>query len=220
MGLITKPNTFSSGATIIAAEHNGNFDTIYTEINGNIDNANVKASAGIVGSKLDLSAPGVIGATTPAVGSFTNLGVTVVEASTGNSTGTTGQFLQVTGSNVAWINSFTDRGDPAAFDFTLSDFTTDGNWHSTDLSTIISPSNVKVVLMRFQIESAEANKSVRLRTTGSNNEISVSEAVTQVINIPIILEAMIPLTSDKFIEYSIPSADYTNLNLVVKGWWF
>ena len=52
MATIVKPNTFSAGATIVAAEHNDNFDTIYDEFNGNIDNDNIKASAGIVDTKL------------------------------------------------------------------------------------------------------------------------------------------------------------------------
>lgn len=52
MGLITKPNTFSAGAVIIASEHNSNFDVIYNEFNGNISNANIDANAAIVDTKL------------------------------------------------------------------------------------------------------------------------------------------------------------------------
>lgn len=52
MALITKPNTFVNGATIIAAQHNSNFDTIYNEFNGSISNANISASAAIVDTKL------------------------------------------------------------------------------------------------------------------------------------------------------------------------
>jgi hypothetical protein len=52
MALITKPYTFSPGATIIGAEHNSNFDTAYALINGNIDNSNIKANASIVDTKL------------------------------------------------------------------------------------------------------------------------------------------------------------------------
>lgn len=52
MATITKGYTFSAGGTIIAAEHNSNFDTIYALVNGNIDNANIKAAAGIVDTKL------------------------------------------------------------------------------------------------------------------------------------------------------------------------
>lgn len=52
MGLVSKTYTFSSGATIVASEHNTNFDTLYTLANGNIDNTNIIASAGIEDSKL------------------------------------------------------------------------------------------------------------------------------------------------------------------------
>lgn len=52
MATITKPNTFSAGATIVAAEHNDNFDTIYNDYNGNITNANISASAAIADTKL------------------------------------------------------------------------------------------------------------------------------------------------------------------------
>jgi len=55
MSLVSKPYTFSSGATIIAAEHNANFDTLYNDYNGNISNVNVANNAAIHESKLDLS---------------------------------------------------------------------------------------------------------------------------------------------------------------------
>jgi hypothetical protein len=53
--LISKSYTFSAGSTVIASEHNSNYDTIYNEFNGSIDNANIKATAGIIYSKLNLS---------------------------------------------------------------------------------------------------------------------------------------------------------------------
>lgn len=52
MALVSKNHTFSPGATILAVEHNENFDTLYNLVNGNIDNANISGSAGIVDSKL------------------------------------------------------------------------------------------------------------------------------------------------------------------------
>lgn len=52
MALISKTYTFTAGSTIVASEHNTNLDILYNEINGNIDNANIKASAGIVDTKL------------------------------------------------------------------------------------------------------------------------------------------------------------------------
>lgn len=58
MGLVTKTKTFSSGETIQAADHNNNLDTLYTLVNGQIDNANIKSGAGIVESKITFSATG------------------------------------------------------------------------------------------------------------------------------------------------------------------
>ena len=52
MALISKPNTFTVGATIVASEHNSNYDVIYQDYNGNITDANISASAAISGSKL------------------------------------------------------------------------------------------------------------------------------------------------------------------------
>jgi len=52
MATITKPNTFVSGTTILAAAHNSNFDTIYNDYNGNITNANLSGSAGIIDANL------------------------------------------------------------------------------------------------------------------------------------------------------------------------
>ena len=52
MALISIPYTFTVGATIIAAQHNSNFSTIYNDYNGNITTANLSSSAGIVDSQL------------------------------------------------------------------------------------------------------------------------------------------------------------------------
>lgn len=48
MATVTKTYTFSPGATIIAAEHNTNFDTLYTLVNGNIDSDNLSSSLATV----------------------------------------------------------------------------------------------------------------------------------------------------------------------------
>lgn len=118
MGLVVKPNTFSPGATIVAAEHNSNFDTIYDSHNGGISNANISLTAAILeskidfattgghdhdgtsggGTKADLSAPNAIGGTTPAAGAFTT-----VDGALGSVTPSTmvGTSLKLTGAVIA-----------------------------------------------------------------------------------------------------------------------
>ncbi len=55
MGTISKDFEFSAGATIIASEHNQNFDELYNEINGQLSNINIDSNAAIVASKLNLA---------------------------------------------------------------------------------------------------------------------------------------------------------------------
>ncbi len=52
MAVVTLPNTFTAGNTIVASEHNSNFTTIYNDYNGNITNANCSASMALANTKL------------------------------------------------------------------------------------------------------------------------------------------------------------------------
>lgn len=52
MAIILKPFTFIPGTVIRSAQVNNDFDVIYSDYNGNIDNANIAAGAAIAFSKL------------------------------------------------------------------------------------------------------------------------------------------------------------------------
>ncbi len=52
MSLISKPFTFTVGAVIVASQHNSDFDTIYQDYNGNLNNDNISGSAAIADTKL------------------------------------------------------------------------------------------------------------------------------------------------------------------------
>lgn len=58
MGKVTKSKTFSSGETIQATDHNNNLDTLYTLVNGNVDNDNVATNAGIDEAKITFAGTG------------------------------------------------------------------------------------------------------------------------------------------------------------------
>lgn len=54
MALIVLPNVFSAGNTIIASQHNANFQTIYNDYNGNINTQNIASNAAITYSQLSI----------------------------------------------------------------------------------------------------------------------------------------------------------------------
>ena len=55
MSLISLTYIFSTGATIIASQHNTNNSTIYNDYNGNITDSNISANAAIEYTKLSLN---------------------------------------------------------------------------------------------------------------------------------------------------------------------
>ncbi len=53
MGLISKNYTMVAGQIAVAAQVNSDFDTLYTLVNGNIENVNIKSNAAIAGTKIN-----------------------------------------------------------------------------------------------------------------------------------------------------------------------
>lgn len=96
MALVNKPYTFSAGASIVASEHNSNYDTIYNEFNGSISNANISASAAISDSKLaQLATAGkVSGASITLLTSLPSGAGIVPTANLGSGTATSAKYLK------------------------------------------------------------------------------------------------------------------------------
>lgn len=55
MALISLPYVFTVGSTIVASQHNSNFNTIYNDYNGNITDSNIASNAAIGYAKLALN---------------------------------------------------------------------------------------------------------------------------------------------------------------------
>ena len=52
MGVIVKPKTWADNENVTYTDINSNFDTVYNEFNGNIEDANIDASAAIAVTKI------------------------------------------------------------------------------------------------------------------------------------------------------------------------
>lgn len=114
MAIIIKPFDFIPGTVIRSLEVNQDFDTIYTDYNGNITNANVAAGAAIALSKLAAlpSAQIIVGSvgnvpTAVAMsgdGTISNTGVLSV---TGSGGGPPGTFNNITLTGTTTLSGFT-----------------------------------------------------------------------------------------------------------------
>lgn len=134
MATITDPYTWVDGDPITAATQNTRFAALYTAINGNLDNANIKSSAGIAFSKLDRTSELLV------LRALSNLclsaGVTgdtvarVSLSSSGNlqfgAGGASAQDLMIKRSNANTL-ALRDAGDTADKNLTLGALTASGN---------------------------------------------------------------------------------------------
>ena len=149
MGTISKPNTFSAGATIIASEHNSNFDTVYNEFNGNIENVNVKGSAAIANSKLNLSS------------------IAQNVTHTGSLTMSSNQFLFAKGADVASATSITLGTDGNHFDIT----------GTTNIQTITAKQAGSVVWLQFDGSLTLIDNTGNLELRGHNIPVVTEDVV-------------------------------------------
>ena len=114
---------------------------------------------------------------------------------------------------------FGDRGDPSSFDYTEADLTTDGGWYDLDLSSIITSSAATAVALRVTIQDDAAGSYVQFRKNGNSNTTNVSTLRTQVANVSIDGDLIVPLDSNRTIEYRTSNTTFSNIYIAVKGWW-
>lgn len=112
---------------------------------------------------------------------------------------------------------FVDRGDPAAYDWVLADFTTDATWRDLDLSSIV-PSGAIAVLLRGQFGSNSVGTYMMFRKNGNSNEINVSKQWAQVSAEIWGADIICALDANRVVEYK-GAFTFITLNITVAGWW-
>lgn len=126
MSTIVKPFTFSAGATIVASEHNSNFDTLYSDYNGNITNVNISASAAIAASKLNLATIAQNMAMSSAI-LKTAKGADVASVAGTMTLGDDGNFFDITGTNAITSITAKTAGTIVTLQFDSTATLTDGS---------------------------------------------------------------------------------------------
>lgn len=113
----------------------------------------------------------------------------------------------------------TDRGDPAAYDWVVANFTRDNNWHDLDLSGIV-PDKAKFVLFNIEIAQVATGKTFWLRKNGNVNTKNVSQLRTQAVGLTLVGDVVTPCDANRKVEYRADTGTWLVINVTVKGWWF
>ena len=115
---------------------------------------------------------------------------------------------------------FVDRGNATNEDFEEGVLTTNGTWIELDLSAIV-PSGAKAVLIYNRILDGSTNQIFGMKTAGNASNFNVSNLTTNVANLNMEGDKIIPMPSDdsRKIEYRGSNTVFTAIDITVKGWW-
>ena len=113
--------------------------------------------------------------------------------------------------------SYTDRGDPAAHDFTLTDFTTDNTWRDLNLSSIIS-TGVKLVHLLLELQDNSVNSLMQFRQKGRSNTVNSVVINTQISTVYVRGYFWLLCDADGIIQYKGNPISMTYINVSVRGW--
>jgi hypothetical protein len=119
-----------------------------------------------------------------------------------------------------WVakTRYNDRGDPSAYDFDLTDLTTDGAWHDLDFSSVVTGS-AKALNLFVVIQDDAAGSDFFMRKNGNSNERNLSGLTTQVANQYFRGEFIVGCDGGKVVEYQATNTTWTGIWICVKGWW-
>lgn len=113
--------------------------------------------------------------------------------------------------------SFVDRGDIAAYDFTQTSFTRDGQWHDLDLSSIVGAKAVWVLILVAMTHST-TNEELRLKTKGNVNDYNVVHRKNNLANLAYYHGVWVQTDAAGKIEYKLTSGTYSVINFTIRGW--
>lgn len=114
--------------------------------------------------------------------------------------------------------TYTDRGDPAAVDYTAATLTKDGAMHDLDLSAIV-PAGATLIKLSGSIKHTAAGTYILFCENGNSNLINVRVANTQVANIDLYFSFDVSCDAGRVVEYQTTNAAITSINVTVAGWW-
>jgi len=133
--------------------------------------------------------------------------------------GTEEAFLSDTEGLVTDYGFFHYRGELSEVDFDQDDLTTNGSWHDLGIADIV-PDGAKAVLLEVLVTDDAVGSPIRFRKNGNTDvQYSVSRVCTMVANVSHETNVIVPCDSSGEIEYSTDNLTYTDIWIVVLGWW-
>lgn len=108
--------------------------------------------------------------------------------------------------------------DPVAWEFELTGLIEDDAWHDLDLSALLPPSAVSVI-MSIEFAASSAGVDIKFRKNGLSNVFDSQQLRNQVANIIIKTQMVVNCDTSRVIEYILDSPNTTIVNIAITGWY-
>lgn len=113
--------------------------------------------------------------------------------------------------------SYSDRGDPSSWDFSKTDFSTDGAYHTLDLSSIV-PEGASLVHLLVHGLIAYNNSIIIFRKKGNINDVNREILYVRHGNCTYLHSLWVACDAGRKIEYWMSDRTWVSLDVVVRGW--
>lgn len=111
----------------------------------------------------------------------------------------------------------TDRGDPAAYDWTQADFTQDATWRDLDCSSIVPAGKTFILLLGYVLGTA-GDKTIYFRKKGNANSIIIPGFTYNVANYTSYFQLLCACDVNRKIQYYISAGSFTTIRLAVAAY--
>ena len=112
---------------------------------------------------------------------------------------------------------YVDRGDISAYDYQVSSFTKDGNWHDLDLSAKI-PIGTKLVVLVVWLQADSTTLTAAFRKNGNTQDYNVSALAPPFDDRLDCNTIVVEPDENRVIEYRFTSGNWIGINIFVKGY--
>ena len=113
--------------------------------------------------------------------------------------------------------NYVDRGDPTAPDWDHTTLTQNYNYTDLNCSAIV-PAGAKAIHFSLIIRHTLAFKDAGLRKNGNTQTVNAGLVYTQVSNINISLDVIVPCDANRIIEYYFATPAWPLIILTIRGW--
>jgi hypothetical protein len=112
------------------------------------------------------------------------------------------------------VNAFRiqDLGDPASFDFQLSDLNVTTGYHNLNLSSFI-PIGSKAVLLRVRVASDQIGDGIYFRKPGNSNAWNITPCFILVVNQIHNLDIIVFVSDDREISYNVSGINLLTISV-------